>query len=562
MKNIFRIAGILTGILLIFFFLQYANYAVFPMGIGPVLDCGLKEGISSDELTELSQRWNVTTFTTVHHNTGFFSEKIDFKFLNVNPNDPIRFGSPKGLLPTTHISYGEHGGEVTYIQRFWAVMGENADFKGFASELEDNALEYEQFYPVTLRMQDILQVQNLSFFLRIFLLLLFCGFARLFICCGKMTAAERHEGKGFPEIKAQMSKETGNIVAFYLLTGGAFGVYVLLRNSSFILDYIKIFLIFGLMLAAIWILCVGLTVTIVRKAAVSSLTGKEQRRFSGALFLAFGFIAAYLFITSSQNTYFNFMDIKMFGEGASVAESFSPAYLKTAKIPDDASMEHLLSAFDEIDRNSVYAYAHPSDTLLGYRKLHDRQARNRMIADAHIVRMSYNMLDFVPIIDTEGKLLRKEDFHWDETTLLIPENQKEKTEDILGSFYYGQSFKVRFIQSNQEHYDILDPSRKTLNAIYMLKPVERNIYFHTDGEVLYDENAAAVVAQKLEDYGLDQGTVFLKKLSAYYGEIGDELKLALVCNGLFWVMDGVFFVTAAVFGGTALYRFCKRKRRR
>lgn len=88
MKNIFRIAGILTGILLIFF-LQYANYAVFPMGIGPVLDCGLKEGISSDELTELSQRWNVTTFTTVHHNTGFFSEKIDFKFLNVNPNDPI-----------------------------------------------------------------------------------------------------------------------------------------------------------------------------------------------------------------------------------------------------------------------------------------------------------------------------------------------------------------------------------------------------------------------------------------------------------------------------------------
>lgn len=95
----------------------------------------------------------------------------------------------------------------------------------------------------------------------------------------------------------------------------------------------------------------------------------------------------------------------------------------------------------------------------------------------------------------------------------------------------------------------------------MLKPVERNIYFHTDGEVLYDENAAAVVAQKLEDYGLDQGTVSLKKLSAYYGEIGDELKLALVCDGLFWVMDGVFFVTAAVFGGTALYRFCKRKRR-
>ncbi|MGM9601339.1 MAG: hypothetical protein ACI3W5_07120, partial [Faecousia sp.] len=170
----------------------------------------------------------------------------------------------------------------------------------------------------------------------------------------------------------------------------------------------------------------------------------------------------------------------------------------------------------------------------------------------------YNMLDFVPIYENNGARLRKEDLNQEVTTLLIPDHLKENTKNILHSFYNGQSFEVRFIQSNQEHFDILDPIRMVLNAVYMLTPVENNIYY-TNGEVLFDEKAVTVVEQKMADYGFDQGTISLTKLSVEYEKTADELKLAFICDGLLWVMDAVCFFTIAISGGVAFYRFHKRK---
>ncbi len=556
MKIIFRIVGALTGILLIFFFLQYSIYAIFPMGIDTVLDCRLDKGIASGELADLSQKNKITTFTTVYDSTSFSNVKINFNFLNVNPNDHIRFGLQKSLLPTTQVNYAEQGGADTYIQHFWAVESEGADFDSLIDELKDNLPECEQFYPVKLSLPDVLNVQNRYFFMSSFFLLLFCSFAWLYTRCEEITASELHEGKAFKEIKPQLIGNVRQIAIPYLLIGGVFGAYVLLRNSSLILDYIKTFIAFGLILLAAQMICGHLAFAIVQKTAVSSLTGKKRRGFSAALLLAFAIIAAGLFAVSSQNTYFNVMNITMFQQGASAVGSFS--YIQTSKIPDEASMEQLLSVFDEINMDNVYSYAHPTRTLLGYRELRNREARDQMYRNAPLVRMSYNMLDFVPIYGSNDVRLKKEDFNQEATTLLLPDHLKENTDDILQNFYDGQSFEVRYIQSNQEHFDILDPSQRVLNAMYMLTPVEKNIYY-TNGEVLFDEKAIPTVEQKLADYGFDQGTISLKKLSVDYGEIEDELKLALIGDGLLWFMNAAYFFTAVISCGTAFCGLRKRK---
>lgn len=558
MKRVLQILGILTGILLVFFFLQYSNYAVFPMRIGTLFDCSVKEGITSSELVDISQHNNITTFTIAYDDTSFFNRNINFSFLNVNPKDRICFGFQKNLLPTTQVYYTEQGGEVTYIQRFWVAENEGADFKAFWDELEDNSPEYEQFNPVKLSILDVFNVQNLYFFMCTCVLLLFCNYVWFHMRCEEITVSELHEVKFINEIKPQLITNIRNIVTPFLLISGIFGAYVLLRNSSFIFDYIKTFIAFGLILLVTQIICVRLAFTIVRKIAISSLTGKEKRYFSIALYLVLGIIAACLFIISSQNTYFNIMNITMFEQGASVIDNLSPTYITTSKIPDETSMELLLSVFDEIDMNNVYNYAHPTNSLFGYKELCNKEARDQMYRDAPTVRMSYNMLDFVPVYNNNGVRLRKEDFNQEATTLLIPENLKESTENILQDFYGGQSFEVCFIQSNQEYFDILDPSRKVLNAKYMLTPVEKSIYY-TNGEVLFDEKIATVMSQKLDDYGFDQGTISLKKLSVDYGTIEDELKLAFICDGLLWVIDAVCFFTMVIFGGAAHYRFRKRK---
>lgn len=556
MKRVFQIAGVLTGILMLFFFIQYSNYVIFPTDIGTVFDCSVEEGITSSKLLDISKKYNVTTFTTVYDNTSFFNRKIDFKFLHVNPHDRISFGFQKSLLPMTEVYYEGQSSEVTYIQRFWAVENEDADFNAFVDDLEGNLLEYEQFNPLKLSLLDVLSVQNLHFFMCVFLLLLFCNFEWFRMYCEEVTVPELHERRVFNEITPQLIKNIWQIVTPYLLISSAFGAYVLLRNFSFIFDYIKTFIVFGLTLFGIQIICAGLAFTIARKVAISSFTGKEKCSFFVALFLVFELIAACLFIISSQKTYFNIMDIAMFEQGSSVIDNFSPTYITTSKIPDETSTEQLLSVFDEIDTDDVYNYAHPTNSL-GYKELCNKEARDQMYWNSSTVRMSYNMLDYVPIYESNGTRLGKEDFNQGVTTLLIPEHLKENTENILQNFYNGQSFEVYFIQSNQEHFDILDPSRKVLNAKYMLTPVEKNIYY-TNGEVLYDEDIATVIEQILGDYGFDQGTISLKKLSEDYEVIGDELKLNLIGDGLLWSIDTLFFFSVTFFGGIAFCSFRKK----
>lgn len=558
MKKVFSMIGVLTSTLLIFFFLQYSNYVIFPMHIGAVMDCSVKKGITSRELVEKAHNNNITVFTVAYDNKSFFSRKINFIFLNVNSNDRICFGLQKNLLPTTRIYYAEQGSEVTYIQRFWAMKNKDTDFKAFMGELEENLPEYEQFIPVKLSLLDLFGAQNLHFFACVFLLLLFCNFAWIWIRCEEITELKCHGDEFIYEIKSKLIKNSWKMITTFSMFSGIFGIYILMRNSSFIFDYFKIFITFSLILLMIRFVCVRLALEIVRKTAFYALTCVEKRCFSIILFLAFEVIAACLFIISSQKTYFSIMNLTMFEQGASVIESFSPSYITTSKIPDETSMEALISLFDEIDMNNVYNYASPTNCLMGYSELCNKEARNQMSKEAPTVRMSYNMLDFVPIYENSGAQLKKEDLNQEVTTLLIPEHLKDNTEDILRNFYGGQFFDVRFIQSNQEHINILDPSQRVLNAKYVLTPVEKSIYY-TNGKVLFAENIAAYVEKKLNDYGFDHGTISLKKLSVDYGMIADELKLAFVCDGLLWIINALCFFTIIIDGLSIIIKFRRKE---
>lgn len=76
--------------------------------------------------------------------------------------------------------------------------------------------------------------------------------------------------------------------------------------------------------------------------------------------------------------------------------------------------------------------------------------------------------------------------------------------------------------------------------------------------MLFDENTARVIERKLDDFGFDQGTISLMKLSADYERIEGELILALIFDGLMWIMDAVCFFTVTIFGGVVCCRLRKK----
>lgn len=152
------------------------------------------------------------------------------------------------------------------------------------------------------------------------------------------------------------------------------------------------------------------------------------------------------------------------------------------------------------------------------------------------------MLDYIPIYGNNGVRLRAESFHQETTTLLIPDHLKDSAGKIVQAFYGGKDFDVYFIQSYQEHFDLLDPLQKVINAIYMLTPIEKDIYY-TNGRVLFGQNSTPVVEQKLHDYGFDEGTISLNKLSTDYEIIEDDLKLVMIGDGLMWIMVFIYCTT-------------------
>lgn len=129
-----------------------------------------------------------------------------------------------------------------------------------------------------------------------------------------------------------------NEIIPYLLISGAFGIYILFANSSLLLDFIRAFAAFGIVLLAIHIAGAGLTFIIVRAIRCSSMADKAKRCFSIAILLAFTLIAGCIFAISFQSAYFNIMNYAMFKQGAHILEGLSPAYITTAKIPDKVSI--------------------------------------------------------------------------------------------------------------------------------------------------------------------------------------------------------------------------------
>lgn len=545
MKKVFQIVGILFGILLIFFFLQYSNYAIFPMRTDEILDCSVENAITSIELSEIAKANHITAFTITYNDTSFFNRNIHFDFLNINPDDQICLGTKNRLLPSTQINYMEHGDEVSYIQKFWALKSKDADFIGFMDQLKTYVPAYDHFDPVKLNFLYMLNLQNLHFYGCVFMIFFLSNFIWFCISAEKKSVLKSCSDQVLYEAMP------------YLFVSSAFGIYIILADPSFLLDFVQTFAAFGFLLFVVNIAGAGLAFMIAQVIRRFCFAYKVKRAFVFTILSVFAFITACIFAVSTKNAYFSIMDLPMFEHGANIMSSLSPAYITTAKIPDAASTDQLLSIYDEIENRDVYNYAHPTSTLSGYRGSHKKEAREQMSREPSVVRMSYNMLDYIQIYGDDGVQLCPQMFHQEVTTLLIPENLKDNSAQIARNFYGSEDFNIGFIQSNQEHFDILDPRKKVVNAIYMLTPIEKDIYY-TNGRVLFGKNSVAVVAKRLRDCKFDAGTISLNELSTDYEMIRDDLKLVVISNGLLWIMDFICCITALSMGRRGLLQSVKK----
>lgn len=551
MKRVCQFAGLLSSIFLLSFFLEYSCYGIFPQHIGSIFECDLDKGITSTELAEISSVHDITTFTTEYNNSSFYNAEIYFNFLNIRSDAPVSFGLQSTILPTMKVYYAGPSDAVTYIQRFWAIENNANNFQAFVDKLSENSLEYSQFYPVRLTMLDIFCPQNLYFLFCVFLLILFCNTVWFYKQKEHVSVLHVNAQNITRAIHFQLFL---NIAIPYLLVCGVFGIYILFRNSPSIFDYLKAASTFFVVLFLIQRLGTLLASLINRLLiSISSIT-VARHIVPFIIYFIFNISGLYLFISPLQNFHHDFENLTLMKSGEKLTQPFSPSYIVTSKIPDDTSMEFLFSILDDVGPENIYNYAHPTKRLLGYDTLHNTEANKETFLNPPNVRMSYNMLDYVPIIASDGARVNAANFDSSETTILVPEHLKKDVKTIQQKFYDGESFNVTFIQDNQVHFDILDPSYKVSNAMYILTPVEKDIYY-TNGRVLFDSQTAVVVEAKLDEHGFDRGTISLTKLSDDYKSFEEGLRSSLISSGFFIIVNGLFYISTLSFGAHSFLAF-------
>ena len=561
MKKLFNLTGIFIGIYLIYIFLIYSGSLIFPLGVGPIYDCSVEKNITSRDLIAVSEKYDVTAFTTEYYNTSFFNKDIVFSFLTISEHDTdnIRLGYQDALFPSNKILYEENTDDDLKLQRFWIVQNSASDIEGFVEELNDYGISNSIFESRRMNLSVIFAEKNIEFFACVILLLVFCVSA-YYMLRSKEIAIFKLNGYSNLSISTKIIKIAAKrIFISYTLSSIIFIPYLIVKNQSLLPDFVKLYVYIAvcIIITILAVMLIG-ALFVNFLAIVPALKSDKNSKLLMVFKIAFKICATIVLVLFAKNVFYDTVDLQVATLADKNASSSSLYYIKTSEIPDEDLMPLVLSIFDKIDNNKVYNYSNPTDVLYGHDAAFDQEKKEQMVDNPPIVRMSYNMLDFVSIYSTEGQLIDKGDFDCNSITILIPSNLLERTEEIVAGFNADTSVKVRYIESNQEHSNYLNPSEKTYNAIYFLAPIGRDIYFN-NGRVLFHEDVIEDIESCLIENGIDSGTVSLVNLSSDYQKTLSNLNLKLIDDLQFLLVNLLSFLLSVVAIGTVYCEFRKKE---
>lgn len=557
MKKLFSLTGVFIGIYLIYVFLIYSGSLVFPTNIGNLYECALKKNIYSENLIEVAQKYDVTVFTTEYKNTSFLNNNINFNFLNISGNDDIKIGYQNTLFHSNRILYKKDLENGLKIQRFWTI--ENSNFKGFIAELKDHGIQSEIFEAPRMEFSVIFAEKNVEFFACVILLLTFCA-SVYYMLRSKEIAILKLNGCNDLSISTNIIKTAvKRILIGYTLISISFGVYLLVKNHELLTDFLKLYLYVAICIVLLMSIVILFGTFFVKFLNIlPALKSNKNNKLMMIFIIVFKLCVTIILVFFAKNVYYDVLDLQVANLANDTVQSADFYYIKTPEIPDDVLTELLLSNFDEIGTDNVYDYSNPTNCLYGHESILNHDKKETMSDTTPIIRMSYNMLDFIPIYSDGGKIIDKDSFDCSSTTILIPSDLSDSTKEIVSKFNENTTLKVRYMKSGQEYYNFLNPVETSYNTIYYLEPVEKNIYFN-NGRVLFHKEIITEIQKYLSENKIDSGTATLVNLSSDYQKSISNLKLKLIEDLQFLIVNLLSFLLSVIAIGIVYCEFRKKE---
>lgn len=559
MKKLFTLIGVFAGIYLVFLFILFSSSLIFPNTQGQLYDCMLEKTITANELSSISNKYKITTFTTEYKNTSFFEKDITFNYFNNSDVNNIRYGLQKKIIRANKILYEENSNEELKIQRFWAINNNEANFKLFSEDLKEYVLQKEAFESHRMNFSIVFAERNIEFFICVIMFLIFCV-SIYYVLRSKEIAILKLNGYNIFVISMKiLAKAVQQITIGYTIIGLAFIVYLTLLNGTLIADFLRLYMyIFICLFVAMLVICIIGAIFIKILKIIPALKNNKNNKILIILVVAFKVAITGIFIFSATHLCIDYLDYKLTTEGYESIESKNFNYIKTSKTPDENLMENILIAMEKSNLEDIYNYSNPSYSLNGHEVFNNTKKREEMITNPPVIRMSHNMLKYVNIYSEDNSVIDVNSFDNRKTIILLPNNLKNRENEILKKYDDISNSKVIYIKDKQEHFNFLRPNEKVYNAIYLLKPIERSIYFN-NGRVVFGKESTAKMEKYLLKIGADKGTVQLINLESEHKKMLDNMQLKLIDNIQLFLINTLSFFLAIIAVGIVYCEFRKKE---
>lgn len=559
MKKLFTLTGVFAGIYLVFLFILFSSSLIFPNTQGQLYDCMLEKTITAKELSSISNKYKITTFTTEYKNTSFFEKDITFNFFNNSDVNNIRYGLQKKIIRANKILYEENSNEELKIQRFWAINNNEANFKLFSEDLKEYVLQKEEFESHRMNFSIVFAEKNIEFFICVIMFLIFCV-SIYYILRSKEIAILKLNGYNIFVISMKiLAKAVQQITIGYTIIGLAFIVYLNLLDGTLIGDFLRLYMyIFICLFVAMLVICIIGAVFIKILKIIPALKNNKNNKILIILVVAFKVAITGIFIFSATHLCNDYLDYKLTTEGYESIESKNFNYIKTSKTPDGNLMENILIAMEKSNLEDIYDYSNPSYSLNGHEVFNNIKKREEMITNPPVIRMSHNMLKYVKIYSEDNSVIDVNSFDNRKTIILLPNNLRNRANEILKKYDDISNSKVIYIKDKQEHFNFLRPNEKVYNAIYLLKPIERSIYFN-NGRVVFGKESTVKMEKYLLKIGADKGTVQLINLESEHKKMLDYMQLKLIDNIQLFFINTLSFFLAIIAVGIVYCEFRKKE---
>lgn len=559
MKKVFAGIGMLVALFSIFFFLLLADKLAY-FDKSTIYDFGLSKSISSHELKEIAEHTKVTVRLVDFKNISFGKKQIDVTL--INPSPTFQLGRKDSVFPDDNIIYYElDEKQVKKIKYFTIQNSSDEQIYEIKGYLEQNGynVEIDKEEPINFTVGMLFSPLNIGFF-ALTTILLVLSISTYYISRLKEIGILKLSGWSENEISFSLLLRMLSYIYLYgLVIVTPFSMYIIYSDVSKVFIFVQIYFLLCLFLFFFFLLSLFIGKFFISHInQVNAIKNNKNNKFIFYVLLIFKVIIAIFLVVSMKDLYNNIEKLISSNQAVNDFKKNEFFKIRTSIIPEQKIHAQIDKMVDSLNDEEVYNYS--PENSMNIKKLKEYQKNNKVfnVEEASFISISANLLNVLPVVNTNGEVIKSSDLNQELVYLLVPIHYKKDINEIINSYGLEKNVNILFVKDYQIQNNLLLPTLYNYDSIYYIKKVQKTLYLN-NGEVLLSKQGAKKMETLLNKLGLDKYSVTVESLNLDYNNFIANIQLDLSESVFYLAINSLSFILCIISLATIFLELRKKE---